>query len=105
MAAESKAQLWRRITNRPSQVLGSQIALDEESLRRVVGDIEQAERFAGRRFPEQAQLDDLRAQLAQVEEQLTEPARREASGAASPAAEPPGRQRTAARAAGPDLGR
>jgi hypothetical protein len=71
LVSKRPANLWRRIVNRPLRGIDHAITTTEETLRRTRADIAQAGRYANVPFPEQAQLDDLRAQLAQVEHQLT----------------------------------
>jgi hypothetical protein len=66
----SRTRIWQRIVNRPARGLIDRIRRDEHDLRRATSDLEQAERYAGKPFPDQHQLDDLRGRLAQVEHQL-----------------------------------
>jgi hypothetical protein len=71
MVSKRPANLWRRIVNRPLRAIDRAITTTEETLRRTRADIAQAGRYADVPFPDRAQLDDLRAHLADVELRLT----------------------------------
>lgn len=64
------ARIWQRIAQRPLRGLAIEIEQVEAELRRLQSDLAQAGQVAGAPFPHQHQLDELRVQLAEVEERL-----------------------------------
>ncbi len=66
----SEARIWQRIIHRPLRGLAGAIEDHQDELRRLQSDLTQANQDADSPFPQQGELDDLRARLADVEERL-----------------------------------
>lgn len=63
-------RIWQRIINRPLRGLATAIEACEDELRRLESDLAQADTDAGTVFPQQAQLDEFRVRLAEIEDRL-----------------------------------